>query len=79
MREFISFKFKVFIGRDEFGKQQSYILKIMIPYFNGVALKGITDKTIEKYLDYLKNTYRTKANKRLPPKSIKHHYGTLIY
>ena len=55
----------------------SYILKIVLPYFEGQKLKDITDKHIERYLSYLKNTYRTNQNKPLAPKTIRHHYGTL--
>ena len=55
----------------------SYILKIVLPYFEEQKLKDITDKHIERYLSYLKNTYRTKQNKPLAPKTIRHHYGTL--
>ena len=55
----------------------SYILKIVLPYFEEQKLKDITDKHIERYLSYLKNSYRTKQNKPLAPKTIRHHYGTL--
>ena len=55
----------------------SYLLKIIIPYFAEMKLKAITDKEIENFLFYLKNTYRTKQNKPLAAKTIKHHYATL--
>ena len=55
----------------------SCMLKIILPYFEGQKLKDITDKHIERYLSYLKNTYRTRYNTRLAPKTIRHHYGTL--
>ena len=53
------------------------LLKIILPYFGNVKLKAIKDKQIEQYLSYLKNTYRTKQNKSLAPKTIRHHYCTL--
>ena len=55
----------------------SCMLKIILPYFEGQKLKDITDKHIERYLAYLKNTYRTRYNTSLAPKTIRHHYGTL--
>lgn len=55
----------------------SYLLKIIIPYFAEMKLKAITDKHVERYLSYLKNTYRTNQNKPLAPKTVKHHYATL--
>ena len=54
-----------------------YILKIIIPYFAKYKLYEITDKTIEKYLDYLRNRYKSKYGKGLSPKSVKHHYCIL--
>ena len=55
----------------------SYILRIVLPYFENKKLKDITDKDITKYLEYLRKDYRTAANKCLAPKSIRHHYCTL--
>ncbi len=54
-----------------------YLLKVIIPYLGKYQLRNVTDKTIEKYLDYLRFTYKTKNNKSLAPKTIRHHYNTL--
>ena len=55
----------------------NYILKIIIPYFDKLKLSEITSKTIEQYLDYLRNSYRSKNGKGLAPKTVKHHYCLL--
>ncbi len=54
-----------------------YILRTILPYFGQEKLSHITPNRIEEYLDYLKNTYKTKDNQSLSPKTIRHHYGTL--
>lgn len=54
-----------------------YILRTILPYLGQEKLSHITPNRIEEYLDYLKNTYKTKDNKSLSPKTIRHHYGTL--
>ena len=51
----ISVKLKAYLGRDEHGKQ-------IFRCKNWIPEKDITDKNIEKYLSYLKNTYRTRYN-----------------
>lgn len=56
---------------------QNSMLKNILPYFSECKLKAITGSDIERFLDYLKNTYRTKQNKPLAPKTIRHHYATL--
>jgi len=55
----------------------TFILRIVLPYFENKKLKDITDKDITKYLEYLRKDYRTAQNKPLAPKSIRHHYCTL--
>ena len=55
----------------------TYLLKIILNYLGKYQLKNITSNNIEEYLDYLKNTYKTKQNKPLSPKTIRHHYCTL--
>ena len=55
----------------------TYLLKIIVPYFENRKLKNITDNDINKYLNYLRNEYRTAQNKQLAPKTIRHHYCTL--
>ncbi len=55
----------------------TYLLKIILNYLGKYKLKYITSTNIEEYLDYLKSTYKTKQNKPLSPKTIRHHYCTL--
>jgi len=55
----------------------TYLLKIAIPYFGDTKPKSITKEDIKKYLDYLKNTYKSKNNKSLSPKTVKHHYNMI--
>lgn len=54
----------------------SYILKIINDYLGELPINNITSKDIQGYLNYLKNTYKTKQNQSLAPKSIRHHYCT---
>ncbi len=54
-----------------------YILRTILPYLGQETLSDIHPEKIEEYIDYLKNTYKTKDNKALSPKTIRHHYGTL--
>ena len=54
-----------------------YILNIILPFLGQETLSEITSNKIEKHLDYLKNSYKTKDNNVLSPKTIRHHYGTL--
>lgn len=55
----------------------TYLLKIILPYFEGMSLEKISQKTVEQYLAYLKKTHRTKQGKPLAPKTIRHCYCTL--
>lgn len=55
----------------------SYLLKIIIPYLGENKLQLINETNIEEYLSYLKNTYKTRNNTILSPKTIRHHYKTL--
>lgn len=54
-----------------------FLLKIILEYFQDVKLTDISDKTIEAYLDYLKNTYRTKHGTQVSQQTMRHHYCTL--
>lgn len=55
----------------------SYILKIVLQYFNDVKLCDVSSQHIEKYIHYLRNEYKTSQNATLSPKTIKHHYCLL--
>lgn len=53
------------------------LLRIIYNYLGEFKLESITNRDIEGYLDYLKNTYKTPRNQALAPKTIMHHYCTL--
>lgn len=55
----------------------TYLLKTIRPYFEGMLLEKISQKTVEQYLVYLKKEHRTKQDKPLAPKTIRHCYCTL--
>lgn len=55
----------------------THILDVILPYFKGMPLKEISGVTISQYLRWLRNDYRTRYDKPLAPKSIKHHYNIL--
>ena len=55
----------------------AYLLKVILPFLGTKRLKDITPRHIQQYLDYLKNSYKTKNNQPLSPKTIRHHYCTL--
>ncbi len=55
----------------------NYILNTILPFLGQETLSKITSDKLEEYLDYIKNTYKTKDNKTLSPKTIRHHYGAL--
>ena len=54
-----------------------YLLKNIQPYFEGISLDKITQKTVEQYITYMKKSHRTKQGKTLSPKTIRHCYCTL--
>lgn len=54
-----------------------YALKIILPYFDGVLLREVTGIKVNEYLNWLRSEYRTKQNKPLAEKTIKHHYNIL--
>ena len=56
---------------------QNSMLKNILPSFTGVKIRAITSAELERFLEYLKNEYRTKQNKPLAPKTIRHHYAIL--
>ena len=58
---------------------RTYLLKVVKPFFDGVLLKDITHLEIKDYLKYLTTQYKTKQNKSLSPKTIRHHYNLLNY
>ena len=53
------------------------ILRIITDYLGELKLQKIDNTKIEEYLDYLKNTYRTKYGKPVSPQTMRHHYSTL--
>lgn len=54
-----------------------YILAVMLPFFEKIPLQELTALQITKYLNWLRNDYRTERGKPLAEKTIKHHYNTL--
>ena len=54
-----------------------YMLNVILPRLGMLKLQSIGAEDIKKYFDYLKNTYKTKDNKPLSPKTINHHFCTL--
>lgn len=54
-----------------------YLLLVIVDYLGNFPLKSIDSTKIEAYLDYLKNTYKTKHNTQLSQQTIRHHYCTL--
>ena len=55
----------------------SYILQVLLPFLGDIKLVDLTHHHVKRYLEYLVNTYKTKQNKPLAPKTIRHHYSTL--
>ena len=53
------------------------IARIIVDYFSGKAIQGISGTDIQKYLIYLRTEYKSSHGKALAPKSIRHHYATL--
>ena len=54
-----------------------YLLLVILDYLGEFPLTGIDDRRVGEYLDYLKNTYKTKQNKHPSKQTIRHHYCTL--
>jgi integrase len=54
-----------------------YLLLVIVDYLGEFKLKNIDSTKIEGYLDYLKNTYRTKNNTQVSQQTMRHHYCTL--
>lgn len=54
-----------------------YMLIPITDYFGEIRLKDINSKKLEKYFDYLKNTYRTKNNRQISSQTMRHQYCTL--
>lgn len=56
---------------------RQYLLIVIVDYLGEFKLKDIDSNVIEQYLDYLKNTYRTKQNAQVSQQTMRHHYCTL--
>ena len=56
---------------------RQYLLRVILDYLGEFSLKDIGGSKIEAYLDYLKNTYRTKQNTQVSQQTMRHHYSTL--
>ena len=54
-----------------------YLLIVIVDYLGEFKLKDIDSTRVEEYLDYLKNTYRTKQNTQVSQQTMRHHYCTL--
>lgn len=54
-----------------------YLLLVIVDYLGEFKLKSIDSIKIEEYLDYLKNTYKTKQNRQVSQQTMRHHYCTL--
>ena len=54
-----------------------HISNVIADYFSGKAIQTISGTDIQKYLIYLRTTYKTAQGKPLAPKTIRHHYATL--
>ena len=54
-----------------------HISNVIADYFGGKAIQTISGTDIQKYLIYLRTTYKTAHGKPLAPKTIRHHYATL--
>ena len=54
-----------------------YLLLVIVNYLGEFNLKDIDGHKIEEYLDYLKNTYKTKKNTPVSQQTVRHHYNTL--
>jgi len=54
-----------------------YLLIVIVDYLGKFKLKDIDSTKIEEYLDYLKNTYKTKHNTQVSQQTMRHHYCTL--
>ena len=54
-----------------------YLLLVILDYLGDFNLTDISDRRVGEYLDYLKNTYKTKQNKHPSKQTIRHHYCTL--
>ena len=54
-----------------------YLLAVIVNYLGEFKLKSIDSTEIEQYLDYLKNTCKTKQNTQVSQQTMRHHYCTL--
>ena len=54
-----------------------YLLFVILDYLGEFPLTDIDDSRVGEYLDYLKNTYKTKQNKHPSKQTVRHHYCTL--
>ena len=53
------------------------ISNVIANYFSGKAIQTICGTDIQKYLIFLRTTYKSVQGKPLSPKTIRHHYCTL--
>ena len=53
------------------------MVKIIKNYFQGAVLQEIGPVDIQKYLNYLRTSYKSKYGKPLGPRSVRHQYNTL--
>jgi len=56
---------------------REYILKTILPYFEGMRLADIDSKKAADYLDYLKTFKKNPKGETLSAQTCKHHYSTL--
>lgn len=54
-----------------------HMANTIINYFDGAILQEISSIDIQKYLTYLRTSYRSKLGKPLSAKTLRHQYGTL--
>ena len=54
-----------------------HMAKTITDYFKGAVLQEISPIDIQKYLTYLRTTYKSKLGKPLSAKTLRHQYGTL--
>ena len=52
-----------------------HLLNVTLPFFRDILLNDVTGIKINEYLAWLRNDCRTKRDKPLAEKTIKHHFG----
>lgn len=51
--------------------------KLIVKYFDGAVLQEVSSIQIQKFLVYLRQTYKTNRGQTLAPKTIRHYYNVL--